>query len=158
MVVPRPSYIPCSNFQTAIGFIFNVTFWFAKVGDGTIITRKYLNFTKRMIKLFFSVNIKKKGSIHSFFFREMWKKRIDRNQVHFQFDILVCTGTWYYDGNDIFLCRITLMYICEEKKLLMYRKILFAIFEMIHSFMTMNLCNNFSVGAHSGLQKKSNTV
>ena len=119
---------------------------------------KIFKFHEKNDQIVFSVNIKKKGSIHSFFFREMWKKRIDRNQVHFQFDILVCTGTWYYDGNDIFLCRITLMYICEEKKLLMYRKILFAIFEMIHSFMTMNLCNNFSVGAHSGLQKKSNTV
>ena len=91
MVVPRPSYIPCSNFQTAIGFIFSVTFWFAKVG--TIIMRKYLNFTKKD-QIFFSVNIKKKDHfIH--FFREMCKKKInlDSNQVHFQCDILVCTGT-----------------------------------------------------------------
>ena len=89
MVVPRPSYIPCSNFQTAIGFIFNVTFWFAKVRDMMVMT---------------------------------------------------------------FFCRIV-TYVhsyAKKKKLLMYRKILFAIFEMIHSFMTMNLCNNFSVGTQSG--------
>ena len=37
---------------------------------------KIFKFHEKNDQIVFSVNIKKKGSIHSFFFREMWKKKI----------------------------------------------------------------------------------
>ena len=64
---------------------------------------KIFKFHEKKIKLFFPW-ILKKGSLHSFFSWNVQKKNLDSNQVHFQCDILVCTGTWYYDGNDIFFC------------------------------------------------------